>query len=74
MCRFTATGLTCEGKKKRAKNGYPNCGDGRMFQQNVLEEGRAAAKIASKQKHSPVRKQFNASSIVSSVLISGRAR
>jgi hypothetical protein len=35
LCRFTATGLTCEGIKKRANNRHPNSKSGRNVQQKM---------------------------------------
>jgi hypothetical protein len=66
--------LTCEGIKKRANNGHPNSRSGIKVQQKTVEDGRAAAEIASKQKHSPTKEDLLASSIVSPELVSGRAR
>ena len=65
LCRFTATGLACEGIKKRANNGHPNSRKDRKVQQKMVEHGGAAAEIASKQKHSPAREHVVASSMVS---------
>jgi hypothetical protein len=74
LCRFTATGLACEGIKKRANNGNPNSSSGRKERQKMVDGG-AAAEIASKQKHSPARQLVVASSIfLSPDLVSGRAR
>ena len=75
LCRFTATGLACcEGIKKRANNGYPYSRSGSEAQQKTVEDGRAEAEIASKQRHSPAKEHLVASSIVSPDLVSGRAR
>jgi hypothetical protein len=74
LCRFTATGLACEGNKKRANNGQPNSSSGRKVQQKMVD-GRGAAEKVSKQKHSPAREQLVASSIfLSPNLDPGRAR
>ena len=74
LCRFTATGLACEGIKKRANNGHTNSISGRKVQQKMVD-GRAAAEIASKQKHSPARDHFDASSMfLVPNLVPGRAR
>jgi hypothetical protein len=64
LCRFTATGLACEGIKKRAINGHPNNRSGRKVQQKMVEDGGAAAEKASKQKHSPTRGASVTTSIV----------
>jgi hypothetical protein len=74
LCRFTATGLACEGIKKRANNGHPYSRSGSEAQQKTVEDGRAEAEIASKQRHSPAKEHLVASSIVSPDLVSGRAR
>jgi len=74
LCRFTATGLACEGIKKRANNGHPHSRSGSEAQQKTVEDGRAEAEIASKQRHSPAKEHLVASSIVSPVLVAGRAR
>ena len=74
LCRFTATGLACEGIKKRAKNGHPCSRSGSEAQQKTVEDGKAEAEIASKQRHSPAKEHLVASSIVSPDLVSGRAR
>ena len=74
LCRFTATGLTCEGIKKRANNGHPNSKSGRNVQQKMVEDVRSTAEIASRQKHSPAREQLVvASSMIPPDLVSGRA-
>jgi hypothetical protein len=55
LCRLNATGLTCEGIKKRTNHGHPNSKSGRNVQQKMAEDIRLAAEIASKQKDSPAR-------------------
>jgi hypothetical protein len=57
-CRFTATGLVCEGIKRRANNGHTNSKSGKKLQQNMVEDVRAAAEIASEKKHSPAMEQL----------------
>jgi hypothetical protein len=71
LCRFTATGLACEGIKKRANNGHPNNISGRRVQQKMVEDEGKAAEKASKQKHSPTREPSVASSIVSDLAPGG---
>ena len=74
LCCFTATGLACGEIKKRENNVHPNSSSGRKERQKKVD-GRAAAEIASKQKHSPAKEQLVASSIFSSLdLFSGRVR
>ncbi len=63
---FTVTGLACGGNEKRENNVHPNSSSGRKEQQKKVD-GRAAAEIASKQKHCPAKEQLIASSRFSSL-------
>jgi hypothetical protein len=71
LCRFTATGLACEGIKKRAINRHPNNRSGRKVQQKMVEDEGAAAEKASKQKHSPTREASVTTSIVADLAPGG---
>ncbi len=72
LCCFTATGLACGGIKKRENNVHLNSSSGGKERQKKVD-GRVAADIASKQKHSPAKEQLVASSMFSSLdLFSGR--
>ncbi len=75
LCSFTVTGLACEEMKRQANNGHPYSKSARKVQQKMMEDVRAAAEIASKQKHSPAREHLDVvSSIFPPNFVSGMGR